>query len=377
MSDNMQPLLDSIKQLALTKKLPENEQGIGFCHKRWQACAGIGLTGLNIDGSYQGQGLNSSQTAQCMETFGRYCDDMGLVYSIATHLFAGVSAITKFASPELKNDLLPALAAGKLIAANCMTEPMAGSDAFAMQTTATKEQEYYILNGNKGFVSNGPIADTFVVYASTNLKYGYMGVSAFLVQRGTPGFVIEQQAYQLTGLQSSAVSSVSFNHCKIPAANRLGKEGAGASIFNHTMLWERSCLFAGFLGQLQRQLQQCIEHANQRQQFGKPIAKNQAISHRIVDMSMRLEAARCLVYKACADIDNGEEATKSVAFAKIATSEAAVQSGLDAIQIFGAKGYKISEGIDTYLKDALGSRIYSGSNEIQKNLIAIKLGLNI
>ena len=171
------------------------------------------------------------------------------------------------------------------------------------------------------------------------------------------------------------MASIYLDGCRVPATQRVGAEGAGATVFSNSMSWERTCLFAGYVGALDRQLELCIQHARQRSQFGKPIGKQQAIAHRIADMKLRLESARLLLYRACWLLERGHKALLEVACAKLAVSEAAIRGGLDAIQIHGGSGIVSETGVERMLRDALGSTLFSGTSEIQRNIVAARLGL--
>jgi len=231
-----------------------------------------------------------------------------------------------------------------------------------------------LLAGQKNFVTNGAEADVFLVYASTNPKLGYLGLSAFVVDRDTPGLEVGQPMAK-TGLGSASLTPVYLDGCRVPAANVLGKEGQGGVMFASSMRAERSGLFAAYLGAMARQLDETIAYARERRQFGRPIGKHQAVSHRIVDMKLRLDAARLLVYRACWTLDRGGDADLEVSLAKLAVSEWAVQSGLDAIQVHGGAGVVSETGVDRGLLDALPSMIFSGTNDIQREVVAARLGL--
>jgi alkylation response protein AidB-like acyl-CoA dehydrogenase len=269
---------------------------------------------------------------------------------------------------------LPGLCSGKLIGANAITEDDAGSDVFALKTRAERHGDFYVLDGQKSYVSNGPVADVFVVYAVTNPAHGYLGITAFLVEKDTPGLVIGEP-FQKIGLTSTPACRISCDGCRVPLARRLGKEGQGSQIFKRSMQWERACLFASYLGQMERQLEQTIAYAQARHQFGQPLAKHQAIAHRIVDMKGRLEAARLLLYQACWRFDRGENALLDISLSKLAVSQAAVQGGLDAIHIHGSVGINSGLGIEQMLRDALPSTIFSGTDEMLRDIIASELGL--
>jgi alkylation response protein AidB-like acyl-CoA dehydrogenase len=255
-----------------------------------------------------------------------------------------------------------------------MTEAEAGSDIQRLATRATRDGETYVLDGVKAYVTNGPVADVYLIYATTNPAHGYLGLSAFLVARDTPGLRIGKPLAKV-GLESSPTGSLYLDECRIPVESRLGDEGAGTKIFQRAMAWERACLFGIYVGAMQRELALCVEHASSRRQFGKAIGKFQAVSHRIADMQLRLEAARLLLYRACWLHDEGQDAGIAICLAKLAVSEAAVQSGLDAIALHGGLGIVSESGVEAGLRDSLASTVFSGTSDIQRNLIARRLGL--
>lgn len=226
----------------------------------------------------------------------------------------------------------------------------------------------------KSYVTNGPEADVFLVYAATHPAHKFLGLSAFVVRAGTPGLRVGQP-FEKMGLATSPISQLYLEACRVPAAARVGAEGRGSAVFQRSMNWERSCLFAAYLGLMDRLIDRCVAFARDRQQFGHPIGKNQAISHRIAEMKLRLESARLLLYRACWTLDRGQDPTLQVALAKLAVSEAAIQTSLDAIQIHGGIGFISEAGIERALRDAVPSTLFSGTSEIQRELIAKRLGL--
>ncbi|MFE8598035.1 acyl-CoA dehydrogenase family protein [Archangium violaceum] len=346
----------------------------GLPREPWQRCGEFGFLGLPVPERHGGLGLDTLTTARVMEALGRGCTDTGLVFSVGAHLFACVLPILESGDDEQKARYLPRLCSGEWVGANAISEPEAGSDVFAVKTRAVREGDSYVLDGGKSYVTNGPSADVFLVYAVTNPAHGYMGLSAFLVEKGTPGLSVGRP-FEKMGLSTSPTSPIYLEGCRVPASARLGAEGQGAPLFKRSMQWERACLFAAYVGVMERMLEQTVDFARQRKQFKRPIGKNQAISHRLADMKQRLESSRLLLYRACWRMDRGEEAAMEVSLAKLAISEAAVQCGLDAIQIHGGMGYMTETGIERVLRDAIPSTIFSGTSEIQRDIIASHLGL--
>jgi alkylation response protein AidB-like acyl-CoA dehydrogenase len=273
-----------------------------------------------------------------------------------------------------KREFLPRLCSGGWIGANAITESEAGSDAFALRTRARREGDGYVLEGEKTFVTNGPVADLFLIYASTAPERGFLGISAFLVERGRSGLTLGK-AFDTSGLTTSPIGSIYLNQCRVPESRRLGGEGMGGSVFQSSMGWERCGLFAYWLGTMDRQLEESVHHAKTREQFGRAIGENQAISHRIAEMKLRLEGARLLLYRACWERDRGRASDLWTALAKLAVSEAFLQSSLDAVRIFGGTGVIRDAGIEGYVRDALPGTVYSGTSEMQREIIARALGL--
>jgi alkylation response protein AidB-like acyl-CoA dehydrogenase len=341
---------------------------------QWRLCGTLHLLGLSIPETYGGKGYDALTTACAIEAFGRGCENMGLVFSAAAHLFACAMPITEYGDDAIKDRLLPGLSSGALIGANAITETDAGSDVFALKTRAIREGDIYILNGHKSYVSNGPVADVFVVYATTNPAHGYLGITGFVVEKDAPGLVIGEP-FDKIGLTSTPACQITFEDCRVPAANRLGKEGQGAQVFKRSMQWERACLFASYVGQMERQLERTISYAQERRQFGKSLGRHQAIAHTIANMKLRLEAARLLLYRACWRFDQAQDVMLDIALSKLAVSEAAIQGGLDAIHIHGSTGINNKDGIEQMLRDALPSTIFSGTSEMQRDIIASELGL--
>jgi hypothetical protein len=224
------------------------------------------------------------------------------------------------------------------------------------------------------FVTNGPVADLAVVFATIDPSKGMWGITGFIVEKGTPGFTISKGIEKM-GLRTSPIGELILQDCFVPEKNRLGPEGAGSRIFNHSMEWERSCILASHLGVMERQLENSIDYARERKQYGKSIGKFQSVSNRIVDMKIRLETARLLLYKVAWLKMNGKSAVMEAAMAKLYLSESFVQSGLDAIRTLGGYGYMTEFEVERDLRDSIGGTIYSGTSDIQRNIIARLLGL--
>jgi alkylation response protein AidB-like acyl-CoA dehydrogenase len=346
-----------------------------FSRDLWEKCGEMGLQGLVVPEEYGGIGLDALSAAMALEAFGYGCSDGGLVFSISAHLLACVVPIWRYGSEHQKKKFLPGLISGEMIAVNGMTEPGSGSDAFAMKARADKVDGGYVLNGTKIFASNGTVADLAVVFALTDKQKGYHGgISAFLIERGAPGFSVGQKFDQL-GLRTCPICELVLEDVRVDNDRMLGQEGSGAVIFSEAMEWERICLVAAHIGTMERLMEQAVEHAKERKAFGGPIGKNQAVSHKIAEMKVRLEAARLLTYRAAWGLDNKKDNAMDASIAKLFTSESLVKTAVETVQIFGGYGFMKEYEIERALRDAIGSTIYSGTSEIQKTIIAKWLGL--
>lgn len=355
------------------KELPVTE-GF-FSRQTWQKCASFGIQGLMAPTEYGGQGADALTTMLAMEALGYGSHDNGLIFSLNAHIWSAVSPVARFGNPEQKDRYLSGLCDGTLIGVQGMTEPDSGSDAFALRTRAVEKGDSFVLTGTKTFITNAPVADVFVIFATTDPELGAFGLAAFIVDRDSAGLTVGQP-FKKMGLNSSPMSELFLDEVPVPRANLLGRMGNGMTIFNHSIDWERAGVLASAVGTMERQIEASCEHARNRHTFGRPIASNQAVSHRLVDMQVRLEAARLLLYKAgWAKTHKGELAPYESAMAKLFISEAWVQNSLDTLQIHGASGYMVETGIEQDVRDSIASRIYSGTSEIQKNIIAREMGL--
>lgn len=345
-----------------------------FSPEAWRACAKFGVQGMPVPPELGGGGADVLSTVLVMEGLGYGCHDNGLIFSLNAQMWSLEMPLVKFGSPAQRQAYLPGLVSGDLIGVHAMTEPDSGSDAFSMRTRVEQRGDSYVLNGTKLYITNAPIADVVLVFASHPGRTPVAGVSAFLVDKGAPGFTVSRGVSKM-GLRTSPMGEVVLTDCVVPAEKRLGPEGAGMAIFNSSMGWERSCILASAVGAMQRQLESCVDYGRTRKQFGRPIGKFQAVAGKIADMYLRVEAARLLVYRAAWLAQQGKPAVAEAAAAKLFASEAWVTSSLDAIQIHGAYGYTTDAGVERDLRDAVASRIYSGTSEIQRVILAGMLGL--
>jgi L-prolyl-PCP dehydrogenase len=358
----------------LNDNVVDRDRDSEFSPLAWKKCAEFGFQGLPVPTRYGGSEADPLTVALAMEALGYGCRDNGLIFSLNAQMWSCEIPILESGNEAQKDRYLPGLCDGSLVGVQAMTEPDSGSDAFSLRTTATSNGGGYVLNGTKTFITNAPIADVFVVFASTNPSLGFAGISAFLVQRDTPGLEVSKPFHKM-GLRTSPMSELVLTDCEVAEDAILGSPGAGMAIFNTSMGWERSFILASAIGTMQRQLERSVAYARERKQFGQAIGKFQAVSHRLVDMKLRLETARLLVYKLAWLKSRGRPTAIESAMTKLHLSECFLQSSLDALQVHGGYGYMTESELEREVRDAVGSRIYSGTSDIQKNIIAGHMGL--
>ncbi len=358
----------------LNDDLVERDRRGEFNREGWSQLARFGIQGLPVPATHGGMGLDALTTVGVLEALGYGCRDNGLMFSVNAHMWTVEVPLVEFGTDEQKQRFLPRLVDGTWIGGNAMSEPGAGSDAHALVTRAERRGDHYVLNGSKIYVTNGSEADVVVAFASTDPSRGPHGISAFLVERDSPGLRVGARPAKM-GLRTSPMSELFFDDCEVPAANLLGREGGGGALFTHAMTWERSCILASAVGSMQRLLETCIAFSKERKQFGRPIGSFQLVADKIVNMKLGLETARGLLYQAAWLRSRGRSIFLEAALAKLHISETWVRCAQDAIQLHGAYGYMEEAGIERELRDALGSRIYSGTSEIQRTIIASLLGL--
>lgn len=345
-----------------------------FAREDWNRCAEFGIQGLFVPQEYGGMGLDLMTTIYVLEGLGYGCPDNGLTFALNGQMWSVEEPLLNFGTEAQKQHYLRALCAGEMIAAHGMTEPQSGSDAFSLHTRAQKVDGGYVLNGEKEFISLAPVADVALVFAQTNPKVKQWGVSAFLVDRTTPGYLASPHREKM-GLRTSPFGGFALVDCFVPEANRLAREGSGVAIFTSSMEYERSFIFASHVGAMARQLEKCIAYANERQQFGQAIGQFQSVSNRIADMRLRLETSRLMLYKSAWQKQTGhKDSALTASLAKLHISEAYVASSLEAIRIFGAAGYIAESEIERDLRDSIGGVIYSGTSDLQRNFIARIVG---
>lgn len=358
----------------LNEKIIERDHGSEFSWDGWKKCAQMGIQGLPVPQEYGGGGADILTTVCALEALGYGCQDNGLIFSINAHMWTSEIPIMFFGTEAQKKRYLPKLASGEWVANGAMTEPMSGSDAYSLKTRAERKSDCYVLNGSKTFITNAECAEMIVAFANVDPSKGPAGVTAFIVEKGTPGLRVGKKLHKM-GLRTSPMAELYFEDCEIPAENLLGKEGSGQAVFTASMEWERICIMAGHVGMMQRLLETSVRYAKERVQFGKSIGKFPAVSDKIAEMDVRLETARLILYKAAWLKKMGKHALREASIAKLYVSEATIQTSLDAIQIHGGYGYMSEYQIERDHRDAIAGKIYSGTSEIQKSIIAGFLGL--
>ena len=359
----------------LNKDVMERDRQESFSMELWKKCAEIGIQGLPVPEEYGGSGVDALSSAIALEALGYGCHDGGLVFSLCAHLLSCVVPLWLHGNEKQRQKYLPGLCDGSLIGVHAMTEPGSGSDAFALRTKAEPDGDGYRINGTKTFISNGPVADLVIVFAMTDARKGYHGgVTAFLVESNTPGFYAGKK-FEKLGLRTAPTGELAFDDVFVSSDAILGGVGAGATLFTHAMSWERICLFASHVGTMERLLEQSVAYARTRTQFGQAIGKFQAISHRIADMKVQLEAARLLVYQSAWRLGRVKDSSMDASITKLFVSEAFVNAAQATVQIHGGYGYMVETEVERALRDAIGSTIYSGTSEMQRNIISRWLGL--
>ena len=378
LSSEQKLLRDSIVKFArgeLNEGVIERDRAHQFSRELWKKCASVGLLGLPAPEEYGGTNLDPVGCAIALEALGFGCRDGGLVFSLCAHVLACVVPVWQHGTNAQKDKYLAGLCDGTLIGAHAITEPNSGSDTFAMKMRAERVGGGWRLNGTKTFISNGPEADVVVVFAITDPEKGFHGgVTAFLVERDTAGFQPGQRFMKM-GLRTSAIGELVFDNAVLPDDAVLGSVGGGATVFGTAMDWERALLVAAHVGTIERLVETSITYARTRSQFGQTIGKFQAVAHKIADMKVQLEAARLLVYRTASRLTVSRSIGLDAAIAKLFVSESLVKAAIDTVQLHGGYGFMEEYEVERALRDAIGATIYSGTSEMQRNIIGRWMGL--
>ncbi|MBY0369494.1 acyl-CoA dehydrogenase family protein [bacterium] len=340
----------------------------GFNRAAFQKMAGLGLLGITVPESYGGAGLGCVEATLAMEKMGAACASSTLSY--LAHSILCVNNLSENASDAQKKKYLPKLISGEWIGAMAMTEPGAGSDALGLRTKAERKGDSYVLNGSKTFITNGPEASVFVVYAKTGSTK--KDISTFIVEKGFPGFKVGRKLSKL-GMRASPTSELSFENCVVPLANRVGEENHSVSHMMRNLNIERITISGISLGIARACVEYAANYAKERKQFDQTIGSFQMVQERLAEMATNAAAARALVYQAARAYDSGDRDLSLGAMSKLFSAQIATRAGLDAVQILGGYGYMKEYPVERYLRDAKLMEIGAGTNEIMRVLIAREL----
>ncbi|WP_077329384.1 acyl-CoA dehydrogenase [Virgibacillus siamensis] len=344
----------------------ERDEEERFDRKIFDQMAELGLTGIPWPEEYGGIGADFVSYVIAVEELSRVCASTGV--TLSAHLSLASWPIYKYGNEEQKKTFLYRLATGEALGAYALSEPGSGSDAAGMKTIAKKDGDDYILNGSKVWITNGGVADLYIVFAMTNPEARHKGISAFIVEKGTEGFTFGKKEKKL-GIRSSPTTELIFENCRVPKENMLGEEGEGFKIAMTTLDGGRNGIAAQALGIAQGALDASTDYAKEREQFGKPIAANQGISFKLADMATDVEAARLLTYQAAWLESEGKPYGKASAMSKLFAGDAAMRITVEAVQVFGGYGYTKDYPVERYMRDAKITQIYEGTNEIQRLVI--------
>ncbi|WOV87968.1 acyl-CoA dehydrogenase [Sporosarcina oncorhynchi] len=346
--------------------IPQMEAG-EFPREILKKMGELGLMGITVPKKYGGSEMDFISYIIAIHELSKVSAVVGVILSV--HTSVGTNPIMYFGNEEQKDRYLPKMASGEFIGAFCLTEPSSGSDAGSLKTKAVKKDGHYVLNGSKVFITNGGEADVYIVFASTDSTKGTYGISAFIVDKNTPGLIIGKDEEKM-GLHGSRTVQLTFEDMKVPAANLLGEEGEGFKIAMANLDVGRIGIAAQSLGIAEAALEASIGYAKERIQFGKPIAVNQGIGFKLADMGTATEAARLLVYRAAQLRSENKSCGKEASMAKLFASQAAMDNAIEAVQVFGGYGYTEDYPVERYFRDAKVTQIYEGTSEIQRIVIS-------
>lgn len=355
---------------ALEPTVLERDHESRFDRPLYDNMVAQGFAGICFDEKYGGAGMDYTSYILAVEELSKIDDGMAITLSATVSLAA--TPINDFGTEEQKEKFLRPLAEGSKMGAFGLTEPNAGTDASGQQTVAVQDGDEYILNGSKIFITNGDEAEINVVFAITNREKGARGISAFIVEKGTPGFSSGAKEDKL-GIRTSITTELIFQDCRIPAANLLGKEGDGFKIAMSTLDGGRIGVAAQALGIATAALDHSVQYSKERKQFGKPIHANQAISFMLADMAIEIEAARLLVYKAAWQKQQGLPFAKEAAMAKCFASDVAMKVTVDAVQVYGGYGFSKEYPVERLMRNAKITQIYEGTNQVQRMVVSASL----
>ncbi|MCX7131013.1 isovaleryl-CoA dehydrogenase [Aeromonas sp.] len=373
MDETLRALTEQVEafcQKVIAPRASEIDHSNAFPRDLWPQMGELGLHGITVAEEYDGVSLGYLAHVLVMEQVSRASASVGLSYGAHSNLC--INQIHRHGTPDQKARYLPALVSGRHVGALAMSEPGAGSDVVSMRLTADQEGDHFVLSGTKMWITNGPDADTFVIYAKTDAKAGPKGISAFIVEAGTPGFTTAQKLDKL-GMRGSSTCELVFDNCRVPAENLLGTLHGGVKVLMSGLDYERVVLAAGPLGIMQACMDVVLPYVRERKQFGQAIGEFQLVQGKLADMYTRLASSRALVYSVAAACDLGHTSRKDCAAAILFAAENATQMALDAIQLLGGNGYINEYPTGRLLRDAKLYEIGAGTSEIRRWLIGREL----
>ncbi|MGD2199266.1 acyl-CoA dehydrogenase [Lysinibacillus fusiformis] len=368
-TDEQIMMRDMVRNFAQEKIQPwvERMEAGEFPRELLQQMGELGLMGITTPEELGGSGMDFTSYIIAIHELSKVSAVMGVILSV--HTSVGTNPIIYFGNEEQKKRYVPKLAAGEYLGAFCLTEPGAGSDAGSLQSKAVREGDEYVINGSKVFITNGGEADVYIVFASTNPAEKTNGISAFIVEKGTPGLIIGKDEHKM-GLHGSRTVQLTFDNCRIPANNLLGEEGEGFKIAMANLDVGRIGIAAQSLGIAEAALEAATAYAKERVQFGKPIVAQQGVSFKLADMATAVESSKLLVYRAADLRAKGLPCGTEASMAKLFASRSAVQTAIEAVQVFGGYGYTEDYPVERYFRDAKVTEIYEGTSEIQRLVIS-------
>jgi Acyl-CoA dehydrogenases len=374
LNEEQKLIRDTIREFAEKEIRPgvrERDEKAEFPAEIIKKLGELGFMGMQVPEEYGGTGLDTISYVIAIEEIARVDASVAVIMSVNNSLFC--TPLIKFGTEEQKRKYLPAVSTGGKLGAYSLSEPQSGSDAKAMLTTATKDGDYYVLNGVKNWVTNGDSSDFVVVFAKTDKNAGHRGISAFVVEKGWPGFTVGKKEDKL-GIRASDTCELIFENCRVPKENLIGQEGEGFKIALATLDIGRIGIAAQALGIAQAALDKSVAYAQERKQFGRPIGEFEGVGFKLADMATRIEAARLLVYQAAWLKDhNAQEIGSRASMAKMYAGDTAMYAAIEAVQIHGGYGYIREFEVERLMRDAKITQIYEGTNEIQRLVISRRL----
>ena len=362
----MRNMVRDFAQTEITPFIERLEQG-EFPRAIVNKMAEIGLMGITVPEEYGGSNMDFTSYIIAIHELSKVSAVLGVILSV--HTSVGTNPILYFGNEEQKQKYVPKLASGAYLGAFCLTEPQAGSDAGSLSTRAVRDGDEYMINGAKVFITNGGEADVYIVFAVTDPTLGSKGISAFIVEKSMPGFIIGKDEKKM-GLHGSRTVQLTFENLRVPASNLLGAEGEGFKIAMANLDVGRIGIAAQSLGIAEASLEAAVDYAKQRVQFGKAISAQQGVAFKLADMATKVEAAKLLVYNAANLRAIGKPCGKEASMAKLFASKTAMENAIQAVQVFGGYGYTKDYPVERYFRDAKVTQIYEGTSEIQKIVIS-------